>query len=169
MAISVFPAPSTQDKWQLIGSNTPTSGSVISFTSIAPEWRKFWLLGYPIVSITAAARLLVTANSVGTAASYQWTNSGGTNTYSISDPSFSDSLGTGTDHSMNLTITNPSASYPAMTWEGFIRTAVSARGPWQTNGFNGLVNTAITQIDLTLNTSSFSASNTGTVYLYGTY
>ena len=76
MSYSVYP-PAEQvstitDNWQLIGSNTPTTGTTATFSGIATDWRKLWIVTASPVTLTSGGYTYVRTNSLSDPADYAW-------------------------------------------------------------------------------------------------
>lgn len=165
MAITQFPpaAAAEVDDWQLIASATPTSGAVVSFTSIATTWRKLWVLAPNLILLNAGSPIYLTVNSL---TSYRHFRRLPTTTIALLPTSLGFYSSNNADqHYFDIFLTNVTPQTPFATATGFLSGSTTT-----TEYARSLLPTctsAITQIDLTAGTS-YSASNTGTFYLYGT-
>lgn len=164
MSISKLPLVQT-DNWQLIATSSPTSGSVISFTSISTAWRKLWLVTTARIDLPASAMLVPTVNSLTGTQDYNYFR------YIATGHSFADESGIypqslGTAGNLSLIFQNPGNSQPFVTFDGI--TAHNSNAGNRVTGWIPPATTNITQIDVTVVTSDYSI-NTGTFKLYGTY
>ena len=170
MSYSVYP-PAEQtsaitDNWQLIGSNTPTSGTTVTFSGIATDWRKLWIVTASPVTLTSGGYTYVRTNSLSDPADYAWLGPSGTSAYRYNDESGIYNYTGATDNSavFNLYITNPSSSIPFGTFEG--GGSGSSQGSAYNHGWIQNLTSAVTQIDI-ITTTGYNASNVGSFKLYG--
>lgn len=144
MSISRLGSP--QDNWVEIGTSSPTSGSVVTFSGIA-NYRKLRVVAFKLTySTTAFVKMTFNSDT-------------GSNYASRPDEANNHlAFGSGTGTSFDVDILfNSQATYKRVEgWE------YEATYPYQGFWTN---NDAITQIDLTLSTGTYSS---GTVKLYGT-
>lgn len=168
MAFTQIPTPG-QDFWIEIASTTPTSGSSISFTSIASSFRKL-LLSSDAVTLTAADYGFVRFNSISSTDSYIISHASGTGSSNIAtdDAIYPTTTGTSTLLFSSIEIDNPQGNKPV-----FFRGILSQTGSGTSRRFQWAyvpsLSASVTQIDLTLAVTTFASGNTGSVKLYGTY
>jgi len=163
MAISKF--PEEKDRFTLIASSTPTTGSSVSFTSISTSFRKLWLVTAGPITLSTSANLLTTVNSLTASTDYRYFR------YIASGHSFADEAGivsqsTGTGFNCSLIFQNANSDYPFAEFDGIVAHNTTAGN--RVTGWIFNASTAITTINLTLSSGDFT-TNTGTIYLYGTY
>jgi len=169
MAISVFPQPSAataEDNWVQIATATPTTGSVVSFTSIPTNYKKLWLVSGGILPSNSTG-VSTTINSITGANDYRFMRGGPTATSYIAYRTVAGiSGGTASLITLNTIFNNPSFGLPFVTFNGWQGDSTSA-GVDIRNGFVITATTAISTIDITISSADFT-TNTGTIYLYGT-
>jgi hypothetical protein len=166
MAINTLPAQQI-DNWVQLGTSTPTSGTVVSFTSIPSDYRKLWVLTNSSLG-SSSAILRITLNSITAASSYKWwgptsqTSAGmrygqdtGITNYPVSANS----------QQYSVVMTNKTSSMPFSTFQGYGGAGGNASS-YEFGWVNSLTS-AITRVDITTDTSF--TGNTGTITLYGTY
>lgn len=163
MSISKF--PEEKDRWFLVASSTPTSGSSVSFTSISTSLRKLWLVTAGPITPSASAYVLPTVNSLTAATDYRYFRYISTG-HSFADEAAIYSQATGTNFNCSLIFQNANSNYPFAEFDGTLAHASNAGN--RVTGWIFNATTAITTIDLTLSAGDFS-TNTGTIYLYGTF
>ena len=171
MAINKLPSQK-QDVWIQIGTSTPTSGSTVSFTSIASDWRKLRLVNRNVdILLTGAEYCYVRCNSLTGATDYRWFAAGSRGTNAVF--SFVDEPGiytytgaTNSRHNFDLYLTNPNYQFPIVTFDGVVGTNQESSNI--ASGFINGITTSISTLSIVTG-STFSASNTGTITLYGTY
>jgi hypothetical protein len=169
MAITVYPATQT-DNWIQIATSTPTSGTVVSFTSISTAYRKLWLVtGKDPITATGAAYFSVTVNSLTGTNDYTYFSATATTSTSRYDDenAIYQSVNTATLYAFDLTFENKTSATPSATFKGSLGAGNSGRTI--SSGRIPALTSAITQIDLTLSANAISGASTGTLTLYGTY
>ena len=165
MAVSKLnPATAAGDNWVEISSQTPTSGTTVSFSSISSSYKKL-LLVVNNVLLSASDAGKYTFNSITTNYSYQYAAS----TSAAIELQSAAEIRTNTNndrHSAYLLITNPSGTVPVQ-FEGFVAASPGATGRIIWQGVVPSLTTAVTSI-LCDYTAAISGSNVGTLKLYGT-
>lgn len=151
MAISRLSSP--VENWVEIGTSSPTSGSVVTFSSLA-NYRKFRLVGFDVNLSTSASLKITFNNDTGNNYAYSYVR--------LASANVTDSLtfAANTVHSFDFEIDFNSQS----TWKRVIGWAANTSsvsdywGLWKDTA-------SITEIDLTTSTGTYSS---GTIKLYGT-
>ena len=171
MAINKLPSEQ-KDVWVQIATSTPTSGATVSFTSIASNWRKLRLVNRNVdILLTSGAYLYVQCNSLTGATDYRWFaagSRGATSVFSFVDENgiYTYTGATKTKHNFDLYLTNPNYQFPIVTFNGVVGSDQEASNI--ASGFINGITTSISTLSIATG-GTFSASNTGTFTLYGTY
>jgi hypothetical protein len=171
MAISIIPTPTAGgggETWTQIGTTqTPTSGSVVTFSSI-PEYKKIRIICLA-VRLTSSGTLAITLNNDATAkyANFRVEDSGSGGTGNFATLSmvraFSDA---GANYTNDLIVNYANVAMPKL---------VTGKGASVISGFAGTVSdlqvtynstATINRIDFTAE-NTFLGANTGTIALYG--
>lgn len=170
MAINTLPAQ-VSDNWIQIATTTPTSGSVVSFTSISADWRKLWISTTRSITLTAANVMGVTTNSISAADSYKYTGTQGVDASKYFSTSSIESVGTGstTNNNINYFFTNVNAFTPICLYTGYGNSSTANAPRAIEFGYVIGLTTAITRLDITAIGTTYAAGNTGAFTLYGTY
>jgi hypothetical protein len=164
MSVNQIPA-GDKDNWSLIASATPTSGTVVSFTSIAANWRKLWLVTKGPITSSGSGFYPITVNSLTGTDDYRYFRLAGSATQFVDETSILTDAA-GTVYNFNVIFENPAGIYPFVQFDGWV--ARSQANAASINGYVINATTAITQIDITLTVGNYG-TNTGIIYLYGTY
>lgn len=166
-----FTAIPSGDIWVQIGTTqTPTTGSSVSFTSI-PAVKKLRLV-VDNLQLTAAATPRVTLNN-DTSTSYvnDWVYYDGTRYHGRVQKLAYWQIGTATDTVdifADWLIDYANLTMPKAITQGYSRcngTTLSIGEQYGTYQSTAVIN----RLDLTLSTSTFSATNTGTIAIYGAF
>jgi hypothetical protein len=166
MGLSVFPAASTGgDNWVEIASQSPTSGTTVTFSSISSSYKKLILVATNIL-LSASDACIITFNSVTSAHSYQYSSASSTEPGGFVSATNIRSSTNNDRHSALLFITNPSGTVPVL-FNGYIAASPGATGRTVNNGIMPGLTSAVTSIILDY-TASISGSNVGTIKVYGT-
>lgn len=165
MAISSANAPVSSDSWVQIATSTPTSGTVVSFTSIPTDYRKLWLVTAGPITLTASGQFGITINSLNATNDYRYFSQISSGHRFTDEPRIF-SAAAGTSFNYNITFDNPSGSLPFVKFQGGIASSGSAGST--SEGWVVNATTAISRLDITSDTGDLT-TNTGVFYLYGTY
>ena len=156
MAVGTVSGIEPSDAWQLIASNSPTSGTTAaSFTSIS-GYKKVMVV-WKALRTSGAAWLFLKVNNDTTAGNYG-AMAAYTSANNFETESFIPLTGTNsTNFSGAITIENVNQSTPHQ---------ISNFGAYQTSQFTGVIlnSNPITQIDVYVSTSALTS---GTVQLWG--
>jgi hypothetical protein len=170
MSYSVYPpeeqASAVTDNWQLIASSTPTTGTTVTFSGIATDWRKLWILTHDPVSLSTGGNTYIRTNTLSNPTDYAWLGPSGTSSFRYNDETgiYNYTAATGASAIFNVYITNPSSSLPFATFEG--AGSAGTGGDSYQRGWIKNLTSPVTQIDI-ITTTGYNASNTGSFKLYG--
>lgn len=167
MAISSANSPGLGfvDNWVQIATSTPTSGTTVSFTSIPANYRKLWLVTAGPITLSTSSLFSITVNSLTASNDYR-----GFKYISTGHSFFNDTAikphNSGSLYNFNMTFENPTNGLPFVKFEGLVATHGNTGTKYE--GWVVNATTPITSLDITSSSGNLT-TNSGVIYLYGTY
>jgi hypothetical protein len=163
MAVNTV-STATGNPWQTIATNTPTSGTTVTFSSIA-GYKTLMLAFNNVTTASAAGYGKITFNGSGSnyVATYLTSyvnNSSSSNSYIPLDSAQTYNNKYAGYIIINDVLNSIPKTITGISWDNYTSQAGNVTGVWNDTS-------VLTSITLTSTGTAFSGSNTGTVTLYG--
>jgi hypothetical protein len=168
MGISIYPPAKGGDNWVQIATSTPTSGSVVTFSSIAQSYEKLMVMivGQSATFSGVVTQCYFTINGATSGYSYGMSNiTGNTFTAAINNASinFPRTIPAFADITGFLTIESANAATVKRISGGLINATATSFACWFDNGFSRQT-AFVSTIAFTLGSGTFTSGTTFTLY-----